>query len=212
LVFITYHTTLHLKRGHPNLNIIYYIFVQNQMGDTDVTKSSWSSTLDTAAAWSAGTTYATGDINKAKTWATAAGKFTCTLADATAGTPTTDCNTLLGTDTGGCCWTVSNATGPKAVPSKTSTAGKVVAELDAVWPILKDSTRYLCATEAGISGIQGFTAGTDTTPHTIDASMKFAAKDKKKTQLTGSVASWTCSGATALAVSGAAVTAFISLM
>ena len=128
---------------------------------------------------------------------------------------TTDCNAVLGVETGACCYTVTNTDGPKVVPPPTSTQGKVVAEIDPYWPILKGTTRYLCATADGLSKVQGFTAGTDTTPATIDAARKFydgTSKTATRVQLAGSVASWTCSGASALAISGAAATAFISLM
>lgn len=73
-------------------------------------------------------------------------------------------------------------------------------------------------TKDGLAAVQGYTANADAAADvehpggTVDASAKFAAKDKTKTSISGSVATFTCSGATALAVSGAAVTAFISLM
>ena len=54
----------------------------------------------------------------------------------------------------------------------------------------------------------------DGTWGTVDASLKFSGDGKiRRTAIDGSVATWTCSGAVALAASGAvAAAAFVSLM
>lgn len=137
------------------------------------------------------------------------------MADASAGTQTTDCNSLLGVETGACCYTVTNTGPTKAVTSGNDKA--IIAALDEVWPINKDSTRYLCATKDGLASVQGWAAST-TNPDaehptvTVDASKKFiGSTTAQRNILKGAIATWTCSGATALAVSGAVATAFISL-
>lgn len=169
-------------------------------------------TANPGKGWSTSTsTFSSADKTLATKWAAAAGKFSCTKMLKATDAATTDCNAKLGIMTGGCCYAVVGTGPTKAFTSTTKTTADVI---DAVWPINK-GTKYLCATADSLAATQGWTAAAaneNGTAGSVDASKKFANKGKSKSSLAGSVATWTCSGATALAATGAAATALISLM
>lgn len=175
----------------------------------------WGTAVASAGNWSSSGNFASTDKAIATKWAAAAGKFACTKGDMTATPPTmtTDCNKLLGVMTGACCATVTS-TGPTK-PTTDGWSKQVIPIIDAVWPINKGS-KTLCATGDSVAKVTGYTAAAanmDGTWGSVDASLKFSGNGKvKRTAVAGSVATWTCSGAAALAASGAAATAFISLM
>ena len=155
-----------------------------------------------ATKWSTSTTgFISSDTAKATKWAATAMKFKCSPMTAT--TPTTDCNKTLGIMTGGCCYTVVGTGPTKAL---TSTTKSVAAIISAAWPLNK-GTANLCSTEAALAKITGWSTG-----NVIDAYLKFSGNTKPRSYLAGATTTWTCSGASILAASGATATVLISLM
>ena len=171
----------------------------------------WGATVTNVGTWSNSANFGSADKTVATKWAANANKFSCTKADGS-GSSTTDCNKLLMIPTGGCCAKV-DGTKPKTLT--TGFTNQTATIIDSAWPV-NGGTKYLCATQESLTKVAGFS---DTTANStagiwgaVDAATRFQGKTAKRTSLTGSVATWTCSGATALAASGAVAAAFISLM
>merc|ERR1712166_1422431 len=103
-----------------------------QMATTTATTPAAAPALAWVAAenkWSTGLNFSSADGKIATAWAANAKKFACVKADATAKPAvamTTDCNTVLGMTTGGCCYTVTG-TGATAVKTATLAASAVAA-------------------------------------------------------------------------------------
>jgi hypothetical protein len=135
--------------------------------------------------------------------------FSCTKA--AGDVPTTDCNVRLGVETGACCYNAVGTTSPtKAATAFAATTNAVVTALAGVWPINKDDSKFFCTTEAFLSGSPGYSSVNGTM--SIDASARFTNGATLKADFAGSTSTWTCSGASALAASGAAAAILISLL
>jgi len=160
--------------------------------------------------WSTGVNFSSADGKIATAWAANAKKFACVKADAMAKPAvamTTDCNTVLGMTTGGCCYTV---TGTGATAVKTATYSKNVAKaISAVYPLLKDASMNICATPTALAAVPGWNATTGM----VDLTKRFGGKTGAgRTELKGAMTKWVCSGAATLAASAVAATALISLV